>query len=149
MFSFMYSSVYMSSSCTVILVLGIIFNILKAIYILFILQRAPIQDSRIATCLQSPPTIDFERFAFETFLKKSLSIILISSLSEWFRIISASPHNVYCYLNYLEIFFFFFLKAAPAAYGGSQARGRNVAAAAGLYHSHSNARSQPYLPPVP
>ena len=31
--------------------------------------------------------------------------------------------------------------AAPAAYGGSQARGRIRAAAAGLYHRHSNTRS--------
>ena len=31
--------------------------------------------------------------------------------------------------------------AAPAAYGGSQARG--------LYHSHSNARSKPRLRPTP
>ena len=35
--------------------------------------------------------------------------------------------------------FLLFLWAAPAAYGGSQARGRIGAVAAGLYHSHSNA----------
>ena len=33
------------------------------------------------------------------------------------------------------------LKAAPVAYGSSQARGRIGAAAAGLYHSHSNVGS--------
>ena len=45
-------------------------------------------------------------------------------------------------------FFFFFLfvclffRAAPAAYGGSQARGQIGVIAAGLHHSHSNARIQ-------
>ena len=36
---------------------------------------------------------------------------------------------------------FFFLKAAPVAYGGSQARGWIGAVAASLHHSHSNAGS--------
>ena len=35
--------------------------------------------------------------------------------------------------------------AAPTAYGGSQARGPIRAVAAGLHHSHSNARSEPGL----
>ena len=39
--------------------------------------------------------------------------------------------------------------AAPAAYGGSQARGQIGAAAAGLYHSHSNTGSEPCLRPTP
>ena len=34
------------------------------------------------------------------------------------------------------------------AYGGSQARGPIVAAAAGLHHSHSNGRSEPRLRPT-
>ena len=46
-------------------------------------------------------------------------------------------------------FFFFFLRALPAAYGRSQASGPIGAAAAGLHHSHSNARSEPSLPPTP
>ena len=37
--------------------------------------------------------------------------------------------------------FFCHFRAAPEAYGRSQARGRIGAAAAGLYHSHSNAGS--------
>ena len=47
-----------------------------------------------------------------------------------------------------SFFFFFFLclfRAAPGAYGDSQARGLIGAAAAGLCHSHSNARSEPCL----
>ena len=39
--------------------------------------------------------------------------------------------------------------AAPAAYGGSQARGPIGAAAAGLHHSHSNAGSELCLQPTP
>ena len=39
--------------------------------------------------------------------------------------------------------------AAPAAYGGSQARGRIGAVATGLRQSHSNAGSKPCLLPTP
>ena len=48
--------------------------------------------------------------------------------------------------NFIELestpFFFFFFRAAPMAYGNSQARGVIGAAAASLLHSHSNARSK-------
>ena len=40
-------------------------------------------------------------------------------------------------------------RAALAAYGGSQARGVIGAVATGLYHSHSDARSEPHLQPTP
>ena len=46
-------------------------------------------------------------------------------------------------------FFFSFLRAAPAAYASSQARGQTGARAASLHHSHSNARSETHLPPAP
>ena len=39
--------------------------------------------------------------------------------------------------------------AAPMVYGGSQARGRIGAVAAGLGQSHSNAGSKPRLQPTP
>ena len=39
--------------------------------------------------------------------------------------------------------------AAPAAYGGSQARGLIGAVAASLHQSHSNAGSKPCLQPIP
>ena len=42
-----------------------------------------------------------------------------------------------------------FLWAAPAAYGGSQARSRIGAGATGLRQSHSNAESEPRLQPTP
>ena len=41
--------------------------------------------------------------------------------------------------------FFFFLRAAPMPYGGSQARGPTGAIAVGLRHSHSNTGSELHL----
>ena len=53
------------------------------------------------------------------------------------------------YLSEFFSFFFFclfaFSRATPAAYGGSQVRGLIGAVAAGLHHSHSNARSETHL----
>ena len=52
-----------------------------------------------------------------------------------------------------SFFFFFclfaFSRAAPTAYGGSQARGPIRAVAAGLHQSHSNAGSESHLQPTP
>ena len=51
----------------------------------------------------------------------------------------------------LNIFFFClfaFSRAVPAAYGGSQERGRIGAVDAGLHHSHSNTGSEPSLQPI-
>ena len=45
--------------------------------------------------------------------------------------------------------FDFIFRVTPVAYGSSQARGRMGATAAGLHHSHSNARSEPPLRPTP
>ena len=44
---------------------------------------------------------------------------------------------------------FVFSRAAPVAYGGSQARGLIGATAAGLRQRHSYARSEPRLQPTP
>jgi len=51
----------------------------------------------------------------------------------------------------LQWFYFTFclIRATPSAYGGSQARGWIGAAAASLYHSHSNTRFEPRLWPTP
>ena len=52
-----------------------------------------------------------------------------------------------------EVFNFFclfaFSRAAPAAYGGSQARGVIGAVAASLRQSHSSMGSEPRLQPTP
>ena len=55
------------------------------------------------------------------------------------------------FLNFYYYFFglFAFSRAAPAACGGSQARGLIQAAASGLRHGHSNAGSEPRLRPTP
>ena len=45
--------------------------------------------------------------------------------------------------SFFSFFCFLFLRAAPEAYGGSQARDQTGAAAAG--YSHSHARSKPLL----
>ena len=49
----------------------------------------------------------------------------------------------------LGVLIFFFFRAPPLAYGSSQGRGQIRAAAASLYHNHSNTRSQPRLQPIP
>ena len=46
-------------------------------------------------------------------------------------------------------FLFCLFRGAPTAYGGIQTRGRIGAIAAGLHHSHSNARSELCLRPEP
>ena len=40
---------------------------------------------------------------------------------------------------------FVLFMATPVAYGSSQAKGQIAAAASGLHHNHSNARSEPHL----
>ena len=53
----------------------------------------------------------------------------------------ASWSHGLCYIFFFLSFWFFFLfRAAPAAYGGSQARGQIRTVVAGLHRSHSNAR---------
>ena len=48
-----------------------------------------------------------------------------------------APHWLFIYL-----FVFCHFRAAPTAYGGSQARDQISAVAAGLYHSHGNVASE-------
>ena len=53
-------------------------------------------------------------------------------------------------VSYFILFLSFcLLRPVPMAYGGSQARGRMGATAAGLHHSHSNTESEPRLRPTP
>ena len=61
-------------------------------------------------------------------------------------------HSSQVHFNGCKFYFFCpfaFSRAAPAAYGGSQARDQIGAVAAGLRQSHSNARSEHYLQPTP
>ena len=54
----------------------------------------------------------------------------------------------YMYIYIYIYLFFWIFRAAPVAYGNSQARGRIGAASSGLCHSHSNAGFEPHLQPV-
>ena len=69
-----------------------------------------------------------------------------------------SPFNGFFFFFFFFLSFVFFFVvvvvvaiswAAPAAYGGSQARGRIGAVATGLHQSHSNAGSESRLQPTP
>ena len=68
---------------------------------------------------------------------------------------SLHPSLHVCVLPRSSSFFVLFVclfvllfRAAGVAHGGSQARGQNGAAAAGLHHSRINARSEPRLRPT-
>ena len=50
---------------------------------------------------------------------------------------------------FVVVVVFCLFRAAPAVYGGSQARSLIGAVAAGLHHSHSSARSELCLQPIP
>ena len=52
-------------------------------------------------------------------------------------------------LSSINLLLFCLFRATPVAYGGSQARGQIRATASSLYHSHSNAGSEPHLQPPP
>ena len=59
---------------------------------------------------------------------------------------------IFFFFNILFVLFFCLFAvswAAPAVYGGSQARGLIGAVATGLHQSHSNAGSEPRLQPTP
>ena len=59
--------------------------------------------------------------------------------------------RIICILIFIYLFIIYLLlfRAAPMAYGSSQARGWTRDAAAGLHHSHSNIRSKLHLQPTP
>ena len=61
--------------------------------------------------------------------------------SEWFHFQGDNFFFLILILALINLFILLF-RATPTAYGHSQARGRIGAAAATLYHSHSNARSE-------
>ena len=90
------------------------------------------------------------------------STVFVTSLPIQFEVFSPSVLQInlqlslpYPFLLLLLLLFFFFFhpfdfsRAAPTAYGGSQARGLIGAVATGLRQSHSNAVSEPCLRPTP
>ena len=58
-----------------------------------------------------------------------------------------SYHFALCFLFFFFCLFVLLFRAAPAAYGGSQARGQIRAAAVSLHHSHAG--SEPCQLPIP
>ena len=86
-------------------------------------------------------------------------VLALTRRSLWLRMnfriaVCGSPGNpvvIVIGLLFIVLFLFLFLlfRAAPSAYGGSQARGQIGAAAASLHHSHSHAGSEPHLRPTP
>ena len=85
---------------------------------------------------------------YKTSLPRSLGFVFFSNApSKLTKIDHKLLHETS--LNSFFFFFFAISWAAPAAHGGSQARGRIGAASAGLGHSHSNLGSEPRLQPSP
>ena len=77
-----------------------------------------------------------------------ISVFYLPDLSDVYRIsLSLSEEILFIYIYLIKKIFFFF-RATPEAYRGSQARGLNRAVAAGLHHSHSNARSELHWQPT-
>ena len=70
------------------------------------------------------------------------------ALHSWDKSFLAIMSNSFSNLAFFSFFFLLF-RAAPAAYGSSQARSPIRATAASLRHSHSNARSELCLLPTP
>ena len=81
--------------------------------------------------------------------------LLAPCMSSWEKCLFMSCAHFLIKLFFMLIVWFLcvcvcvFSKAAPVAYGGSQARGLIRAVAASLCHSHSNAGSEPRLQPTP
>ena len=69
-------------------------------------------------------------------ISRSIQVAKNAGIS--FPLMAESYSIVYMHNN----FFFAFSRAAPVAYGDSQARGLIGAVATGLHHSHSNAGSE-------
>ena len=79
-----------------------------------------------------------------------LALNFFSYMWEWY--LCFYLHLIKFFFVFFCLFFgfvFVFLGPQLVAYGGSQARGRIWAIAAGLYHRHSNAGSEPSLQPTP
>ena len=91
-------------------------------------------DARGSFCVAQLVERNYLRSCSRTFTR--VPILFLGWIEAWVFIILRSP-------------IFLPARAAPAAYGSSQARGLLGAVAAGLHHSHSNRGSEPCLRPTP
>ena len=73
--------------------------------------------------------------------------LLTVTLREELKRVGDSYREADFSLTKKDFVLFLLFRAAGAVYGGS--RGRIRAAAAGLHHNHSNARSEPHLQSTP
>ena len=96
----------------------------------------------ISACDQQRKPLDSPLFSFPHFILGACYVFCTPSMSLFFFF------NFFILLLFFFVFLLF-LWAAPAAYGGSQARGQIRAVAAGLRQSHSNAGYEPRLQPTP
>ena len=84
--------------------------------------------------------------------KKKKSPFMLRILTMIIDVANIFPNLFAVDFFFVFFFFFFFLafsRAAPGAYGGSQASGQIGSVAAGLHHSHSTTGSEPCLQHTP
>ena len=72
------------------------------------------------------------------------NVVLVSGIQQSELVIH---RHIYPF-SFIFYFYFAFSRATPVAHGGSQARGRVGAVAAGLHQSHSILGSEPHLQPT-
>ena len=88
-------------------------------------------------------TVDSKSLLRCTFFKQ----VALIYASKQIALLMSQSKAVFSFPFFLVFLFVF--RAAPKAYGGSQARGQIRATAAGLCHSHSKSGSEPHLRPSP
>ena len=103
-------------------------------------KNAPVTDTRTKQSRQS--LSEMLAFCFDSGINDVEGSAFKHS-SDHNRMSSSNSFSISSFL------FFAFSRAAPAAYGGSQARGLIRAVAAGLCQSHSNTKPEPRLRATP
>ena len=111
----------------------------------------PSRILRLYFLLKNPAVLDLERLVHwgRSGVGEQAWYSLLSGCRCCVWLVLAPHLMLFIYLFiYLFICLFSLFRAVPVAYRGSLARGLIGTVAAGLYHSHSNARSEPCLRPI-
>ena len=83
--------------------------------------------------------------SFKFLILLLIPVAVLTHAFDIYPFIYVSLQNAWCYFIFLySLFIFFLFMVASVAFGSFQARGRIGAAAAGLCHSHSHPRSEPF-----